>query len=219
MYSDSFFKALISFAYNRLQDDLRTIMLIYDDAIKLSSSKISELLSRTDEIENNFESLTAEERQLLDDLDSYGSRFQAITLDSLFTTSYSFFEYFVTEICKLIENTATTEIKLKHIRGNDDLDRLVTFLHLIHKIQSANNTSLTKISSFKKIRNLMVHHKNHFKEANKVQDKTFLSQYKVHFFRRDIGFRIRDRKFLQDFKDTAIDYAKTLVDEITSVTF
>ena len=101
-------------------------------------------------------------------------------------------------------------------KDKSDLDRIRKYLNLVHNHQTAKseNNEWQKTIKFQKIRNLIVHNNNKFKnDYSKKSLITFLKTYQVHM-PREYKFEISDRKFFTDFNIIANTYSNNLVNEI-----
>ena len=202
--------------------DLELLINIYDGAEKLANSNAKETRQEIDKINHKYmterkTALTEEEQKGHEDFIHFAFHFNYLTLHSLFLSAYSFLEDHLLTVSRQLENYSFSRIKINDMsKDKSDLDRIRKYLNLVHNLETAkaDNTNWQSIFKFQKIRNLIVHNGNRFKE-DKYKEilTTFLKQYKAHL-PRDYSFKISDRQFLIDFTRVASTYSDDLINEI-----
>ena len=205
--------------------DLDLLINIYDGAEQLANSKAKETRQEMEKINQKYftegkTSLTDEEQKVHEDFIHYAFHFNYLTLHSLFISAYSFLEDHLLKVSKQLENYSFSRIKIKDMsKDKSDLDRLRKYLNLVDNLETAkgDNINWQSILKFQKIRNLMVHNGNRFKEDSLKETLTaFLKQYGAHM-PRDYSFHIKDKHFLTDFAKVSSTYSDELVNEIYKI--
>ncbi len=140
--------------------------------------------------------------------------FTYLLLHSIFTSAYSSFELQLRNIAEMAE----TNIRTKGIIGSERnlINRYRSFLHNIHKIQSANNNSSSwkKIKNYQEMRNAIIHNGNRLKSDAYNRLKDFLKLYNIHVNPKNYEFTINDINFLKDFFDLIKVFIHKIVKEI-----
>lgn len=220
------YKYNIEFENFILNRDLCLLLEIYDNIYELGLTKSKELSSEINKItkriikESNSSTLNDQEQKIHEDFVNYAFHYNFLTLHSLFVSAMSLFENYLMSVAKSLENNSNSFIKIKDMsRDKSDLDRIRKYLNLVHTLETAKseNNEWQKIIKFQKIRNLIVHNNNKFKNDNSKESLiTFLKTYDAHLPRR-YKFEIRDRKFFADFNIIATTYSNNLVNEIYKI--
>ena len=224
---DGRFKESVESKYFELEDSLPLVIDLYSNAESLSKAKTKEAAATIRELELiGFKNLDLAGQIVYEEahvtLTNFALHFDHLTLHSLFVTSFAFFDHYLEWVSKILEFSSDSKIKISDIeRGNSEIDHKRRYLNLVHELNTAasGNRKWQKILIFHKIRNIISHHQDMFPDKYKNDKEMilkFLEKFKGRKM-RDFGFKITDIKFLEEFKNVVMEYAKEMTLEIREI--
>lgn len=124
--------------------------------INVSKDSIEEQRKQYEVLIENLSNKTADNDWF--DKSSHYANIEWILLNSILLSSFSFFEYHVFALCRIVEDRVESKIQLDDISGKG-IFKFCNYLFLVGDINSANkaNREWQEIIFFQKVRNLLAH--------------------------------------------------------------
>jgi hypothetical protein len=144
-----------------------------------------------------------------------------LLLNSIFIASYSYFEYHLYTLARIVEDRIPDNIKIKDLNGKG-IYQYRKYLYLIGKLKSAEKDSdWQDLDKFQKTRNKLAHNggmiltdPTKIKDLKKDELFKFLSKYKV-IMAGSLGIiRIRDTEIIEAFDKLTGHISDNMVKEI-----
>ena len=144
-----------------------------------------------------------------------------LLLNSIFIASYSYFEYHLYSLARIVEDRIPDKVKIKDLNGKG-IYQYRKYLHLIGKLTSAEkNSDWQNIDKFQVVRNKLAHNGGMIitdptktKELEKDELFKFLSKHGVVMEGSFGIIRIKDTKFIEAFDKLTGDISDNLTKEI-----
>lgn len=166
----------------------------------------------------------SDEKEIRDwsDKGSHYANIEWLLLNSIFISAFSFFEHHVFAISRVVEDRATSKIKIEDLSGKG-INKFCNYLFLVGQIKSADR-SLNKwqeIFYFQKVRNLLVHNggimiSDTTKKLENHECYNFLKKHEVIMAGTLGHIRIRGLDFIEAFSQLTATISDNLTAEILS---
>ena len=141
-------------------------------------------------------------------------------LNSIFISVFSYFEYHLFALSKIVEGRSKSKIKIEDISGSGIL-QYMKYLHLVGQIEiiDKGRHDMQIIQKFRKTRNALVHQGNNLiSDPNKVLQNhelyDFLTSEEVTLAGSLGHIRLRNTKLLKTFGETTFFISDSLIQHI-----
>jgi hypothetical protein len=155
------------------------------------------------------------------DQSSHYANIEWILLNSIFLSSFSFFEHHIYKLCSIVEDRKNGKIKLEHISGKG-ITKFCNYLFLVGEIEAAKwgNSEWQNIIFFQKVRNLIAHNggiliTEKTKKLENHECYKFLKKYDVIMLGHIGHIRMQNLDFIEAFRELTTKLSDILTKEIT----
>jgi len=189
--------------------------------IKSSFDSLNEIKRQNEEFINDLLDNESGENWL--ETSSHLENIDWILLNSIYISSFAFFEHHLYSLASIVEDKTSTQIAINDLSGKGII-KYTKYLFLVGNLKNANHSSKDwqAIIQFQKVRNIIVHN-----GGMMISDKTkklenhecfgFLNKHKVVMAGTFGLIRIKDLKFIEGFKDVTCKISDDLTSEIIEV--
>lgn len=138
-------------------------------------------------------------------------------LNSIFTSTFAYFESHLGDLAYIIESMARSRIKIKDMKASNHIDQYKKYLYLVGGIEAAVNSKLWKaLGMFRVTRNKLLHHGGILMSdaGKKLEDQPgyqFLVDHNVTLEGDQGQIKFKSTDFINRFIADAIE----LIDELT----
>ena len=192
--------------------------------VDISTQSLCDFEIQNNEFISNFrkrqESISRDD---LFDKGAYLQNAEWILLNSIFIAAFSYFEYHLFVLAKILESNISSKVKIEHINGNG-IVKYANYLYLIGSIKSSDQSrgEWQEIPQFNKVRNLLAHNGGKIlSESKGTLEKhklyNFLEKHNVVMAGPSGIIRIRKIDFIEAFKNSTGIISDNLVQELSSL--
>jgi hypothetical protein len=154
------------------------------------------------------------------DTSSHLANIDWILLNSIFISSFAFFEHHLFTLARIVEDKTSARITINDLSGKG-IVKYCNYLFLVGNLKSANQSSKKwqEINQFQKVRNLIIHNggmmiSDSSKKLENHECFNFLNTHKVIMAGTTGLIRIRQINFIEDFKRITTEVSDDLTSEI-----
>jgi hypothetical protein len=146
-----------------------------------------------------------------------------IMLNSIFISSFAFFEHHLFSLASIVEDKTSTRITINDLSGKGII-KYCNYLFLVGNLKNANRSGKEwqEIDQFQKVRNIIIHNggmmiSDSTKKPENHECFNFLKQNDVVMAGTTGLIRIKQISFIEGFRDVTFKISDDLTSEILAV--
>ena len=186
--------------------------------VESSKFNLNEIKKQNEEFYINLKDQSPKEDLM--EISSHLANIDWILLNSIFVSSFSFFEHQLFALARIVEDNNSSKISINDINGKGVV-KFCNYLFLVGNIESANRSKnkWNEINLYQKVRNMIVHNgaimiDDLNKNIKNHECYNFLKEQNVTMAGEIGHIRIRQINFIANFNIIASKISDAITDEI-----